>query len=149
MTVLAVLGLLFETIWGRIVEDGFPQCLWIGDVPWSRKIEEAGSAERVVGQCAVCVCDGEVDVVLVEVTVAVGVVYGVDGPAFNSTSDFAGIVGAECAFWLVLVAGPNAVTVTISNEFIRVFSIRGGSRTMKLIHMLVKVSEHLIRRLVC
>ena len=139
MTVLAVLGLLFETIWGRIVEDGFPQCLWIGDVPWSRKIEEAGSAERVVGQCAVCVCDGEVDVVLVEVTVAVGVVYGVDGPAFNSTSDFAGIVGAECAFGLVLVVGPDVVTVTVSDEFRGGFSMIRGSRTMTLIHMLVKI----------
>jgi len=76
------------------------------------------------------------------VSMTVGAVRGVDGDAFNVTflwSDFAGNVAGECAFWLVLVAGPDAVTVTSSNEFIRVFSIRGCSRTMTLIHKLVKI----------
>jgi len=72
----------------------------------------------------------------------VGAVRGVDGDAFNVTflwSDFAGKVAGECAIGLVLIVGPDVVTVTVSDEFIRVFSIRGGSRTMRLVHLLVKI----------
>jgi len=50
----------------------------------------------------------------------VGAVRGVDGDTFNVTflwSDFAGNVAGECAFGLVLVAGPDVVAVTVSDEF--------------------------------
>ena len=105
-----------------------------------------------MGECAVCVCDGEVDVGLVAVSMAVGAVHGVDSDAFNATSawsDFAGKVAGECAFWLGLVAGPDAVAVTVSDESTGVFSMMEGVRTMALIHVLVKVLKHLIRRSVC
>ena len=75
-------------------------------------------------------------------SVAVRVVHGVDGDAFNVTSlwsDLAGNVVGECAFGLVLVAGPNFVTVTVSYGSIRVFSMMEGLRTTTLIHILVKI----------
>lgn len=105
-----------------------------------------------MGECAVFVCDGEVYVGLVAVSMTVGAVHGVDGDTFYVTftwSDFAGKVAGECAFWLGLVAGPDAVTVTVSDESMGIFSLKGVIRTMALIRMLVKVSRHLIGRTVC
>ena len=75
-------------------------------------------------------------------SVAVRVVHGVDGDAFNVTSlwsDLAGNVVEECAFGLVLVAGSNLVTVTVSDGLLRVFSMMEGLRTMTLVHLLVKI----------
>jgi len=39
----------------------------------------------------------------------------------------------------VLVAGPDVVAVTVSDEFRGGFSMIGGSRTMTLVHLLVKI----------
>ena len=48
-------------------------------------------------------------------------------------------MAGESAFGLVLVAGPDAVTVTVSDEFRGGFSMMGILRTMTLNHMLVKI----------
>jgi len=85
VAMLAVLGLLFGPIRGWVVEDGFAQCFWVGNVPGGCEGEEAGSAARVVGDCAVGVCDGEVDVSIEIVSMTVGAVRCVDGDAFNVT----------------------------------------------------------------
>jgi hypothetical protein len=78
---LASRRLVFRVVRRRVVQNGFPQDLWIGKVPLRFDVEEAGLALRIASERSVGVGDGEVDVVSTSVTV--GSVYSVDGDAFD------------------------------------------------------------------